>query len=777
MTAPAPPPQQQAPAIPQPQGPAPQKQQDPTPGPVKPAGNAAKPTSGAQKPAGGPPKDAAAGKEAAKDGAAVPQAGPQPEPISTTGLEDQEKRGALPEAADDRLEERLRKAAYNLSGDLVAGDKLVMMLGGKEKAPMQPLGAQLTEPVRHAFVEPADWPKIRGVLFDQRLVVLRADPHQGKVAAAIRMLQAVPERPIYNLDNDVDLARLTTLLDDANNDNPLPPGAGFLLCEPQRWGEVQGWMLQQLEAVMKRIDARMVLTLGTDAPLADEDIREHVVALGQARPHAEILASHLAWRLEDRELAQRLLAEKSVAELADETFTGVMSLKVAADLAVIISQELSGATVDVDRVRARVAERTIEDFDIWFGGLDEVPDRCMAIALAALNGLPYEIVVRAADALADRLDGPPLVVGGDTVHVVAPWRDPFRRTRRERLRLLRAQVRTTTVRGPFGTGPAEVLEYADTSYPLQILTHVWREFDIQRVLLDWLRDLAVSSNKDVRAWSGTALGVLSCQAFDFVHAEALRPMSIDDDSIQNREVVAYALRVPADDPKLRPLVTAVITGLYTNRDSPFGQATAARAYGISLGRQSAPDALTALDRLATIDHIAIASAIAGSLGDLILQNEQDNAPLVLDRISGWLNDRRRALTGQFAFLQLARSLTTEVTMGDPAVKTSWPTLLMFADQRLPLRHGLIGMWRHVLHSGTFPLATEQALDTWAALAEADGDVQVSFCRMLAAAAEQLRTGNLIRRHVTRWRAVDNLQPKPRTAYAVEAALDARSEPR
>jgi hypothetical protein len=754
---------------------APPAQSAPPPGPPPPSAGGTPPKSDPPPSAPGSPSE-------------VPkQVTPETPAVAPNSLEGGGNALQPPEASDaNQRARRLQRSADMLIGDQFvgdkfAGDKIVVTPGGRERLSLLKLGTDLSNPARYAFVAPDDWAQTRENQAGKRIAILRAAANQGKAAAAIRLLQSPADRPIYNLDKNLSLHDLASRLDDyAKGGNRLPAGAGILFCEPTAWDSVQGWMLQQLSVVLEGIDAQLVLTLSTSAALADQEIRDYVVDLGPARPRTEIFRRHLIWRLEDESLAARVLADPQVTVLAGELLAGDVSMKVAADLAVTVSQALEGSVVDVGTVRRLMGRRATEDFDIWFGGLPDVPMRCLAIALAVLNGLPYETVVRAADRLTDRLDGPPDVVPGDHSVVLAPWRDPFRRSRREVLRLLRAVIRPDTVQGSFGAAPVEIIEYTAEDYPRLVLEHVWREFHLHRELLGWLLDLASDTGEEVRTWAGTALGLLSRSAFDFVYTNVLRQMALDEDNPHNREVVAYALRVPAEDTRLRPLVDAVVAGLYANRDSPFGQATAARVHGISLGPLGVPQALTALDRLATIDHFHIATSIGDSLADLIMQDELRNPPLVLDRVSSWQNDRRRSLVGQLVFVQLARSLTTECTVtgadGQPDRAMTWPTLLLFADQRPELRRGLMGMWRNVLNSGSFVRAAEIALASWADLAEADDDVRTSLSRMLAATAAQSdRTRTLVKRHIAGWRAVDNLQPKPKTAYAVEAALDARND--
>ncbi len=746
-----------------------------------PAAGPAGPASPAPGRADGPPP-------AAHEGAQQPTGTEVPSDESFsfdhTRMEAQDRDLQQPEVLNGRhRHERLRQSSRMLiGGDLVSGDKLVMMLGGREPAPLQRLSTQLSEPVRHAFLPPQEWESTRAALEARRLVILRADPCQGKTTAAIRLLQSPSDRPIYNLDRSVDLRAFAGWLDqDARSEQPLPRGAGFLLCEPVGWDDVRGWMLQQLEAALERIDARFVLALSTESVLRDEDVREYVVPLGRAQPHRDILVSHLTWRVDgDAELAAGLLAGTALNTYVTDLCRPQVSLKVPADLAVVISQERTDDGVDLDRIRQRMTERHTGDLGIWFDKLPDLPSRCLAIALAVLNGLSYESVVRAADRLVARLDGPAAGFAGAQPVALRPWHDPFRFSRRELARRLRAEIRPATVRGTWGPVTVDTIQYAADGYPAQVLNHVWREFQIHRELLDWLLDLASDVNEDVHTWAGTALGVLSRHAFDFVYAQVLHPMAIAPHNWRNGEVVAYALRVPAADERTRPLVKAVVNGLYTNSASPTGQATAARVHGVSLGPHGAQEALMALDRLATIDHRDIAVGIADGLTDLIMQDEQRNVPMVIERVSSWLHDRRRTLVGQFIFLRLALSLTTEKTVSTPTDgarrSITWPTLLELADQRRQLRPALVGMWSEVLLSGAFNRLVERALVAWARLAEASAPVRTPFCGLLVdIAARGAWAEQTVRRLSTDWRAPDNLYPTPQTAYAVEAALDARND--
>lgn len=708
----------------------------------------------------------------------------QPAPADSAGGADPTVVKTTVDSADPRATEvdgragrkrtdSARYARVKVVGDMVGGDKFVLSLGDGKPIPLQGLAAWMSEPVRHAFVEPEDWGKIRADAATRRVAILRAAPGHGKVAAAIRLLQSPSDRRIFNLDRNVDLLDLCQLLEkDAGSERPLPPNAGFLLCEPLGWNKVTGWMLQKLEKVLEGTDDRLVLTVTVDAPITDPELTKHIIDLPKPPAQTRILAAHLAWSLSgSRVAADRVLADPDLTEFTERVFAVDTTMKAAADLAAMIVPLLEGATVDLPKLEHRWAQQVTEDFEIWFGGLPDVPSRCLAIALAVLNGLPYENVVHAAQRLAQRLDGPRTGTDGKT----PPWRDPFGATRNEMLRLLRARIRSTTMPGPFGDTPVEVMEYVAEDYAPAVLEKVWAEFQIQSELLGWLRLLAENRSEEVRIWAATALGLLSKQSFDYVFRLVLHSMGIDE-KYWLRDVVANALSVPAEDARLRPLVEAAVGAWYGNRANPLGQATAARAWGVALGPQDLERALSALERLTTIDDRRIAQAIADSLADLILVDEKQNAIPVLNRVLSWLFDPTRTLTGIYVF-QMLTELTAEPEGAN--LTGTWPMILMLADRdEQGARRYVVRMWQKVLHTGMLGDRTAVALAQWADLAEADELLRLAFTRMLAAVPPTVGRGDpvegQIRFHLREWRAPEGLRPKTLTSYAVEAAFRDRN---
>ncbi|MET0414911.1 MAG: hypothetical protein ABW022_02675 [Actinoplanes sp.] len=383
--------------------------------------------------------------------------------------------------------------------------------------------------------------------------------------------------------------------------------------------------------------------------------------------------------------------------------------------------------------------------DAWFGGLPDMGARGFAIALAVLNGLPFEQIVRAAH----HLGGP----------------EPFEVNRRDLLRMLGARTREKTEPGEFGPTPVEVIEYLERDRPRAVLDEVWHQYQFQRPLLDWLRGLATDPSLDVRIHAGTALGVLSTYAFDFVHSHALRSLA-DDDNPWSWDVLAYALRVPARDDRLFPLVRQLANRLQRDAGQPRAQAAAARVQGLALGPVAAEESLDRLDRLAVVDDWRVAWGIGAGLADLLVDDSERHAPDVLRRVAQWQADPRRTIAAQYAFLYLARNVRSQ----------AWPGLLLLADRLPALRPVLIACWVRVLNSGAMEPAVAAALNGWAELAESYGEVRLSFVRLLkAVAATGPRSRAIVLRHAATWVWPDTQFPLPETAAAVTEALTVRTD--
>lgn len=662
----------------------------------------------------------------------------------------------------------VREAQQRFGGDAVGGDKFVFHLSsGRQSSPLRPLSPSLAEFARSAFVAPDDWEKVRLDFRERRTVLLRGSSGHGRPTMAIRLLQTVEAIVIYQLDPRIDLARMSERLAVGRVER----GTAFLLCDPDEIGKLDAYTFQSLESALEAVDARLVVTVGTELSFRDDGLLRYQISLPAAPSKREILSRHLSHRLEDEVRAEQVLAQREVAELVDETVDrpGVTCEAVAV-LAMLLARasDRAGDQVDVAWIRAQLLRRHIDEFDMWFDSLVDLELRCFAVALAVLNGLPLEDVADAARRLYRRLsDGGPITLDDDATLRVTDV-DPFRITPARLLRTLQARVTQTEIRTPYGYAPAAVVSYRDPGYARRVIERVWQGYRIQDELLAWLEDLVGSPSDQVRVYAGTTVGALATLAFEFVRRRALHFWA-NSDLLSKREAVADALRVAAERPELAPAAQWLVDGWYRSREVEL-QCTAALALGTRLGRPDAAGAIRALERLLRRTDLWVRIGIGRGFTSLLIEDAEALVPLFYGVLERCLADPRRASSAQFVFLFVANDLLTEVRDAGGSVNRR-PTLLSLAQDHEHLRRPLIRLWARALAGGNHVRLAEAVLRHWASYAESDEDTRDALARTVReVAALDPAAGSAARRLVRAWNSDEELVPMPYVARALGDVL-------
>lgn len=689
-----------------------------------------------------------------------------------------------------------------VEGDKVGRDKVINIFGTDETVRLPLMSPVLVESARSVFVEPGQWDEVLAVTVNKRVVVLRGTVGHGRTTAALRLLLTRSE-PVYHLGAS-ELNRLTEVLLTAGQDTTMQDvrGAGFVFTDATEFGTLAASVLRGLEAALEATDARLVLAADAASALPGETFLDHVVDLPEQPDLHQVLVLHLRRRL-DEDRATGLLARPDIHELVADQLTAGVACSVAVRLADILADEELGGGADPERVRQRLSRRADDDFSTWFAGLRDIETRCHAVALAVLEGVGQEMVAVAAANLRSRLEPEPaLLVTDGAAAGFLDREDPFTPSQDELLGRLRARTSTTTVKGPFGAAPAEILSYQDPSYPEKVLRHVWTRHRIHDDLLDWLTGLAEDSSEQIRILAGTALGTLATQSFDFLCRRVLVPWVFDAKQ-PRREAVAFALRVVTGEAELRPAVESLTRGWYVNRDKPLGQATAALVHGLSLGPQDPGGSAEAVLRLLAIDDKRVGFAVGNALAELVESGDAERARGILTRLADAVGERETTLSAQLAFLLLAvlnvaerpaeRSAEASAsTMTDtntdtntnspassqnpdtadaPPATVSWPHLLYLAAARPDARGPIVRLWRHVLDDAPLHTVAAAVLTIWAGTAEGDPDLCEAFVRLSQAVAKDHdRLRRILLRLADTWTEPDNLAPLPKTGDALRRVL-------
>lgn len=681
-----------------------------------------------------------------------------PPPQSGPGAESYEATGQLGQGSQRRG--LLQNAVANVEGDMVGGDKYVVVLGGHKRR-LRLLSPLIAERIRFAYCAPADLPDARDALARQRLLILRSAGGYGKSAMAVRLLLGACRGAVYHLDSGVDFASLAEQLE--NDSGVIERGAGFLLEQPEDIGNLGRETYEKVQGALSQADAWMVVTVAA-GELADGELLVGVRDLTDAPHHLEVVRAHLRWRLGEHD-ADRLLAREDVRDVIAELVGGVPACRQARDLAaaMIEQYDLHGG-VDLDRLREHRARLEAEDFEIWAESLPDAGARSFALALAVLNGLPQEDVAQAARSLRERLedDGPYLRAPGPDGRPVRS-KDLFETPRRRQLQHLRAQERDKP-----GGEPGVIIEYKDPGYARRVILHAWTQYEIQGELLDWLDELVVHPAEQVRVYAAASgIGVLAAEAYRYIERRVLGPWARSDSALR-RTAVAYALSVACQNPWVREQATALVGGWYAD-ERPQVQAAAARVHGLGavLGRP-----VEELARLFAVDNVMVAVAVGCALADLVA-DDPEAAGSVLPMLRDRTGDHRSGRAAVLAFLIVAAQVVVETKEVDPgAAVPEWPTLLYLAHRRPELRDSFVWLWRAALNESVFHDEAEQVIGDWAKLAERDSELREMLRLLIGAIAHgDQRSGRILRSCADGWVHPDRIVGLPLTAAMVHAQLD------
>ena len=733
----------------------------PPAGPVPGAGRAA--ASGAGTPP--PPPDA----PSADDPAAVtgpPNDGPDPtDPPSDSVGAGQDASAATARPGQSTLRKGLlRQAESKVTGDFVAGDKIVILGAGERPITLRTISPATVTSVRHSYHAPPRWDEIRTNSWRQRSVVLRGPNGSGRTTSAVRLLISARANSWFLLDSVADLARLTTL-------DQLSKGAGLLLSHPRDISELRGPLLESLEHLLEQAGAHLVLTVDTEAAL-HRGVAEYVQQLTRPPDLGAVLEAHLRTRIGEQR-TEELLARAEVGKLTADLLDEAAACRDAARLAAVLADEVADGGLDMERVRTLLDQSGGEDPVSWFTSLDDPSLRVRAVALAVLNSLPQEDVALAESALAKRLDAAGPADHGAPGEPSPPEREPFSGAGRVQWERLRARTVRTVVRSGSGWVPCTIAEYRDDRHPALVIRHAWSEYRVQSDLLGWLSELVDSASDRVRSFAGIALGVIATEAFDLLGTRVF-PAWVHDERYgsNRREAVAYALRVCADDPALRGNVRALVESWYLSGNWR-AQAAAARAFGLCLGGADLATAVESLARLGTVNHIQVAVAIGDSFADLIEDDVPNNAGVVLQTLVRMVGRHESRACGHLAFLIIADALVTEDRPQAGGAPRSRPTLLRLSVEDERLRDQLARLWGEVIGGELFSAQAAQVLGRWAALAEGDPLLLDDLLRTLRDLAQRdARTKQLLLNYTRSWDARDSLRPLPRSATVLRQVLSA-----
>lgn len=608
---------------------------------------------------------------------------------------------------------------------------------------------ELTEP----FIRIDVTDRLATSFSDQPLVVVQGPKGYGKGAALVRTLRgfARDDTAMFYLDPSTDLATFSCA--------ELPEDSVFILQDlPDEVADhLDEHAAKRIESELRARNCLLGITTVRAVRLATRSTGFLVIELNERPSPREVFDRHLAALLLGTGLTRKEMSNwPGVSSLLGTELGSECSLADAQRLATLLFRAREEPDSAARRVRVQMTEYADEKVAQWFRRLDSQQAHCMAISLAVLNGMAREVIACEAEILEK------IILPAPDAPNAPPSANPFAAENVTSPALLDARVGIETRMTDNGPIVIQAMSYREPGYPGRVLRFVWRERDAARAaLIEWLRHLGASPNLVVRVRAATAVGVLACEAMDYIYQHVIVAWASSDDPVI-RDSAAIAFGSLADDPELRPTVRSVVTDWAKDDTNWKLQAAAARAYGRVLGLDSPSAALRELGRLADLDDFDVTIAVANSYCELVLEGTTALSIRVMGEIERLAGGRKRdgQITGRLALLGLSNLRGAPPDLSEHEERfAAWPTLLLLALANATLAESAARLWQLSLHDPDIGPMVIRSLDDWATDAEEIGELRSSLVAFLRWVAADERARQSVLRRARIWMAREGQAPE------------------
>jgi hypothetical protein len=581
-----------------------------------------------------------------------------------------------------------------------------------------------------SFVEPPGFQDELDLLADRNLVVLAGTARSGKRTRALRLLRLTLRKA--ELDEVVEELPVSVLA------NPLwrIPGkdTGFIVFDAPggngtfaatKTGEE--WLQKTARRLVDAGSYLVVVTGPVSGSLTDAPNRaEYVLDEWELPDSLEILHRRLRDTVpsEAEDLIEQL-GDSELEEMLAERDSPSFAVRAATE---IIEGHRAGRSVADTVAKLGNAEGLVQE---WLSRDPQAKDLSLVLATAVLDNAGYLKVADAAVSLYKRLNS------GSSAPMSLRFTKGFLAEHSWIQRVPSEDQRR-----------APLVRFRHARVRPAVLGVIWCEYDGAREkVLEWLKELAVHPDVEVRAGAAQAVGILAQQDFQHAVHEYLHPWGRDGSRLL-RQTAAQGLNVAGilgDDRMAWSVLQDWATAAYSE-DTENLCTTAALAVGGPLGIREPRRALGVLrDFIVCPDKWDVLWSVAASAGALLQAGRGDD---VLDALRQWTEpgaDKDAVIKALLVFTWVVRPETSE----------GWPLLLRTADKN---RKNLSLLWcRAMANRITRPLALD-GLHAWVSRVDYDAGASPVVLGLIADVSDgSLSDRNRVIHGLSQW-AQDRYQP-------------------
>jgi hypothetical protein len=400
-------------------------------------------------------------------------------------------------------------------------------------------------------------------------------------------------------------------------------------------------------------------------------------------------------------------------------------------------------------VRNKSSDRneSLESIESVFDRCEDIKQRSFMIALAALNGCNYRIVLEASQRLQSILQ-PQAEVETEASSPNTGSTEKKRSQWLEEISAYRADSYEVT---EYGKSRIKTVLFTEQEAPLSILSHIWHEYDTYaEATLQWVCELGDNPNAEVRLRAAAVAGQLAIYEFRPVREKILSLWAKSDKQTVQR-LAALALTVVAYDEndEIAQQALNLLHHWSCLQNSPRLHWTAIAAYGGYIGLLFPQQALNNLKIIAQSGDGRLFSDIAQAVASLFEAGQQVDQLhlLVLKSLKEWVGQGQKASIYRLSLL-IFWGLMRESWMIEDNVRQ--PTLLCLAKQSQDYEDLIIYLMRNALNLElTRDLIRPEILD-WLKFVDKQQTLYKTLARILFTLASPGKERERICHYLSRW---------------------------
>ena len=567
--------------------------------------------------------------------------------------------------------------------------------------------------IPRVYVETSSYSHAQNILNNKHLLILWGDSHFGKRTTAIRLLLSLSQtEEILEIDptlGEEDLKSFQAKASQVYLIDTLTPDSA---------GKLYKFALNNLGQKLREQNSYLVITVDIRAQLSQE-LGQYTLQWKELPTSKTLLEKHLMWYWEnhDADRIQELIQQESVFTLLDKKLLPGEVDRLAELLTKVFKNELP-----LEQALAGFSGQVKQDVEKWFDNKQDLSQCVFIIALAVLSGSKYQAVINASQGLQSLIEPP------SEKEELSNSEPAFKEKRSERLKDVKSHLTQGYENTEFGRSPVELVELDNPAFQPAILAYIWNEYDFYRdKLLQWLHELGIHPNFEVRIRTAAAVGELSKYAFRDVLDQVIRPWAnCPQQSV--RKLASLALSVPVFEGNLAPQVLKLVHNWSGLSNNPRLRWTATAVYGSYVGLRFPDIALRDLFKIAESGDANLLLTVSESIIILFEAGKfvSNQYFLVLNALEHWTSVSKVTFPHQLSLLTFLILMREAKVSGDSS-QGYYPTLLKLAKEDPIYERMIIRLLRRSLNQkklnkiNEFPLRKQilEEIHNWLQLVDDD----------------------------------------------------------